>query len=141
MGATLERMEATHHAQALRLWQEVEGVGLSEDDSFEGVCQFLERNPGLSFVAVTDGAVVGTIMCGHDGRRGFIHHLAVALGHRRRGLGRALVSRAVAALRSAKIRKCHLLVFRANAAGRDFWQSMGAEERLTLATFSITTSE
>jgi len=136
-----ERMEAKHHAQALRLWQECEGVGLSQDDSFEGLCRFLERNPGLSFVAVVEGAVVGTILCGHDGRRGFIHHLAVALNHRRRGLGRALVERAVTALRSASIRKCHLLVFRANAEGLAFWQRIGAEDRVTLAIFSITTAE
>jgi ribosomal protein S18 acetylase RimI-like enzyme len=61
------------------------------------------------------------------------------VGASHRGLGRALVSHAVAALRIANIRKCHLLVFRANAAGRAFWQSIGAEECLTLATFSLST--
>jgi ribosomal protein S18 acetylase RimI-like enzyme len=114
-------------------------VGLSGADSFESVQRFLERNPGLSFVATMGAEVVGTILCGHDGRRGLIHHLAVAQRHRRRGLGRALLSRSLAALQSIQIDKCHLLVFRENAAGRAFWENVGAEERLTLATFSIAT--
>ncbi|MQK65990.1 GNAT family N-acetyltransferase, partial [Escherichia coli] len=88
------------------------GVGLSDADSFENVARFLERNPGLSFVATDAERVVATILCGHDGRRGLIHHLLVAPTHRRQGLGRALLSRALAALGQAQIQKCHLLVFR-----------------------------
>jgi len=115
------------------------GVGLSSSDTFEAVARFLERNPGLSLVAVEGEAVVGTILCGHDGRRGFIHHLAVAPSQRRRGIGRALVSDALAALRAAQITKCHLLVFHENAEGREFWKRIGAEERVTLSTFSLVT--
>jgi N-acetylglutamate synthase len=128
------------HAGALQLWQSIDGVGLSSADSFEAVARFLERNPGLSLVAVEGDVLVGTILCGHDGRRGFIHHLAVAPASRRRGLGRALVSAALAALRAAHITKCHLLVFHENVAGREFWKRIGAEERVTLSTFSMVTA-
>ena len=129
------------HAQARQLWEAMEGVGLSDADSHENIARFLERNPSLSFVAVDGGSVVATVRCGHDGRRGLVHHLAVASTHRRRGLGRALVAHALAALREQKIQKCHLLVFRENTSGRVFWERIGAEERVTLTTFSLATAD
>ena len=127
------------HAAALKLWQASEGVGLSDADSFENIVRFLARNPGLSFVATDTGRVVATILCGHDGRRGLIHHLLVAPTHRRQGLGRTLLKRALAALGQAQIQKCHLLVFRDNAEGMAFWHGIGAEERVSLALFSMPT--
>jgi ribosomal protein S18 acetylase RimI-like enzyme len=127
------------HAAALKLWQASEGVGLSDADSFENIVRFLARNPGLSFVATDAGRVVATILCGHDGRRGLIHHLLVAPTHRRRGLGRTLLKRALAALGQAQIQKCHLIVFRDNAEGMAFWHGIGAEERVSLALFSMPT--
>ena len=138
-GVDVRVFVAKDHAQAQELWESTEGLGLSEADSFENVRRFLERNAGLSFVVTDQQMVVATILCGHDGRRGFIHHLAVAPTHRRRGLGRALVGRALAALASAGIQKCHLLVFHENAAGRAFWQSIGADRRTTLEIFSLPT--
>lgn len=129
------------HAAALKLWQASEGVGLSDADSFENIARFLERNPGLSLVATDAGRVVATILCGHDGRRGLIHHLLVAPTHRRQGLGRALLKRALAALGQAQIQKCHLLVFRDNAEGMAFWHGIGAEERVSLALFSMPTGD
>ncbi len=139
MGFEIRGFRAEDHAEAVRLWETSDGVGLGSSDTFEAVARFLERNPGLSLVALEEEALVGTILCGHDGRRGFIHHLAVAPWHRRRGIGRALVSGALAALRAAQISKCHLLVFHENVAGREFWKRLGAEERVTLSTFSMVT--
>ncbi|HET7543887.1 MAG TPA: GNAT family N-acetyltransferase [Polyangiaceae bacterium] len=139
MSLDIRVFKAEDHAQARALWESTEGVGLSSADSFENVRRFLERNPGLSFVATLHDAVVATILCGHDGRRGLIHHLAVASAHRRSGIGRALVARALAALRADGIEKCHLLVFRDNSSGRAFWRGIGAEERTTLGIFSLPT--
>ena len=130
---------AEHHPAALALWQNTAGVGLSDADSFEHVARFLARNPGSSFVGLDGDAVVGTILCGHDGRRGLIHHLAVHSDYRRRGLGRALVAAGLSALAQQGIQKCHLLVFRENEPGKAFWRSLGAEERLALSLFSLPT--
>jgi len=129
---------ADYHA-ALRLWEATEGVGLSDADSPRAIQQFLARNPGLGFVASAGGELVGTILCGHDGRRGFIYHLAVHPAHRRRGLGRQLVRRGLAALHEQGIDKCHLFVFRENSQGVAFWHRIGGEERTTLTTFSFVT--
>jgi len=139
MSVSIRVFRQEDHAAAWGVWAATEGLGLSSADSFESTVRFLERNPGLSFVAVDGDVVVGTILCGHDGRRGLIHHLAVAQTHRRQGLGRALLRQSLAALREAQIDKCHLLVFRDNSGGREFWEGVGAEERVTLSLFSIQT--
>ncbi|HEX2875049.1 MAG TPA: GNAT family N-acetyltransferase [Polyangiaceae bacterium] len=139
MSLSIRPFEPEDHAAAWALWESTEGIGLSSANSFESVSRFLRRNPSSCFVATDDDVVVGTILCGHDGRRGLIHSLAVGATHRRRGLGRMLVTRALAALRQEGIEKCHLLVFNQNSEGRAFWKGIGAEERTTLALFSLTT--
>ena len=136
---TLSTLEPQHIAPARRLWQATEGVGLSAADEPRALEAFLHRNPGLSLVALDAGQVVGTLLCGHDGRRGLLHHLAVAPSRQRRGIGRRLLSEGLAGLRRAGIDKCHLLVFRSNASGIAFWQAMGAEERTSLVLFSLAT--
>lgn len=129
----------TDHAAALSLWQSTPGVGVGAADQRQAIERFLARNPGLSFVAEQDGELLATVLCGHDGRRGLIHHLAVAAHARRRGLARALLLAALRALRAAGIDKCHLLVFRSNSEGMAFWHALSASERHELALFSLST--
>ncbi|MBL0085147.1 MAG: GNAT family N-acetyltransferase [Ideonella sp.] len=124
---------------ARRLWEATPGVGLSSADEEEPISKFLERNSDLSFVAQEGDQLVGTILCGHDGRRGLIHHLVTAPACRRRGLARQLLNRGLAALRSQGIEKCHLLVFRDNTEGLAFWRAVKASERNELALLSIGT--
>ena len=130
---------AGDHPAATALWQATPGVGLSAADEFQAIEIFLARNPDLSFVAQDGNELVGTILCGHDGRRGLIHHLVTALSHRRQGLGRRLLRRALDAVQREGITKCHLLVFRSNAEGLAFWRAIGATERKELALFSLST--
>lgn len=112
------------------LWTSVPGMGLrSLDDSLEGIARFLRRNPASCFVAEEGGRVAGTILCGHDGRRGYIYHTAVHPGFRRRGVGRGLVDAATDALRAEGIMKVALVVFAANAGGNEFWESIGFTRR------------
>ena len=114
MSIVIREMTIQDYDEVLSLWQASEGVGLSDADSEEGVACFLDRNPGLSFVARDGEHLVGAILCGHDGRRGYIHHLAVSKPHRCQGLGRALVERCLSALRGDGIGKCHIFVFADN---------------------------
>lgn len=124
-------------AAALALWQAIPGVGLSAADRRQPIERFLTRNPCLSFVAEVQGQLVATILCGHHGRRGLIHHLVVSPAARRRGLGRALLIHALEALRLHGIDKCHLLVFRNSIEGLAFWRAVSATERHELALFSL----
>lgn len=108
------------------LWSSTPGVGLSAvDDSKAGISKYLARNKGLSFVAEDEGNIVGAILAGHDGRRGFIYHTAVAPDSRNRGVGTALVSAALSALKAEGITKAALVAFEKNAPGNAFWENRG----------------
>jgi ribosomal protein S18 acetylase RimI-like enzyme len=139
MAIEIREFDFADYVRAFELWKSTDGIGLSDADSETNVAAFLARNPGLSFVAMDGEALVGTILCGHDGRRGLIHHLAVHPACRRAGLGRGLVNSALGALRAAGVHKCHLLVFKSNAAARAFWRRIDAEERDSLVVFSLPT--
>jgi putative acetyltransferase len=120
----------TDYDTVLALWRSCEGIGLSESDTRDAIAAFLVRNPGLSLVATdTDGVIVGAVLGGHDGRRGYLHHLAVLPAHRGRGLGRALVDETLARLRRLGIQKCNIFLYAHNAAGRAFWLREGWSAR------------
>jgi ribosomal protein S18 acetylase RimI-like enzyme len=124
------------HAQALELWKRCPGIGLSSADEREAIAGFLSRNPGLSFAAWRGRDLVGTSLCGSDGRRGYLYHLAVDPAERRRGLGSSLASASLGALASTGIRKCHLFVLADNEAGAAFWRAAGWTPRGDIAVFS-----
>jgi putative acetyltransferase len=121
------------HRAAYALWSRTEGVGLNESDRRPAVAAFLRRNPGLSQVATSGGRVIATLLCGHDGRRGYLHHLAVDKKWRRRGIGSALVAASLERLRGLGIVKCNLFLFTANVSGRAFWLRMGWGVRADLS--------
>ncbi|MBL0085196.1 MAG: GNAT family N-acetyltransferase [Ideonella sp.] len=139
MSLLIRQFEAKDYPNARGLWENTPGVGLGSADDREPIERFLARNPGLSFVAENSGVLVGTVLCGHDGRRGLIHHLVASGSYRRKGLGRALLRAGLEALRAAGIDKCHLLVFQDNEQGLAFWRSVSAVERKEMALFSIST--
>ena len=110
---------------AYALWLRC-GNGLNNvDDSREGIARYLRRNPTTSFVAAENGMLAGVILCGHDGRRGYIQHACVAPEYRRRGIGGRLVKRAIDALRAEQITKVALVAFKKNAGGNAFWEQQG----------------
>src|SRR4030095_11891966 len=113
---------------ALELWQRVEGLEIAEGDDREGVAHFLERNPGLSRVATDDAAIIGVALCGHDGRRGYIYHLAVDPTYQARGLGKRLMDECLGGLRRAGLKRALILVANDNPRGRKFWRRYGWEE-------------
>lgn len=112
------------------LWLNTPGMGLNTaDDSREGISRYLKRNPTSSFVAETDGQIVGVIMAGHDGRRGYIHHTAVLPEHRNQGIAGKLADCAMCALEKEGINKAALVVFARNEIGNTFWENRGFHVR------------
>ncbi len=128
-GAGVRAMTPADYDGVAALLGGIAGVRLRGADSREGIAKYLERNPGHSFVAEAGGRVVGCLLAGHDGRRGYLYHLAVAPEARRRGTGRALVERALEALRTAGIEKVHADVLPENEDGLAFWLRRGWHRR------------
>lgn len=118
----------TDYAAVVQLWHESEGVEVAEGDDRATIIAYLQRNPNLSRVAESQGRIVGAVLCGHDGRRGLIYHLAVAKASRGSGLGRKLVEECIHGLRACRIQRTLVLVAADNAAGREFWIAQGFEE-------------
>lgn len=108
------------------LWTHTTGMGLNTmDDSRKGIAQYLLRNPNTCFVAEDNGELVGVIMSGHDGRRGFIYHTNVKTEYRRKGIGKKLVDLALTALETEGIHKVALVAFEKNVSGNIFWEKAG----------------
>ena len=102
---------------------------LSIDDSREGVERFLKRNPSTSVVAEKNGEIVGSILCGHDGRRGCLYHVCVREDCRMRGIGKSMVVRCMEELEKEKISKVSLIAFTENDIGNAFWKEIGWTKR------------
>lgn len=123
-------MTVEDYDEVYDLWVNTPGMGLNTtDDSREGIQKFIERNPATSFVAENDGKIVGMIMAGHDGRRGFIYHTAVLPDYRNRGIAGKLVDSAMAALDKEGINKTALLTLKKNEAANTFWENRGFTDR------------
>lgn len=130
MSAGIRKMTIRDYRGVVALWRGMPGIGLDDDcDSRAGIARYLKRNPGLSFVACRAKVIVGAVIAGHDGRRGYLHHLAVAPDARRQGLGQALVARCLRALAARGIPKCNIFLYQSNAAGRAFWERTGWQVR------------
>ncbi len=127
MNVTIRKMSIRDYAEVAALWAGVPGLGvhLADADSRESIKRYLARNPGLSFVACRQGNLIGAILCGHDGRRGILYHLAVLPEYRRLGIGRKLVNHCLKALAQAGIGKCYIFVFSDNTKARSFWKKIG----------------
>jgi len=129
----IRQMTADDYDGVNQLWRHTPGMGLNAtDDSREGISAYLRRNPTTCFVAQEEDEIVGAILAGHDGRRGFIYHAAVSAERRKSGIGTALVWHAMQALEREGIHKAALVVFRRNENGNAFWESMGFSERSDL---------
>ena len=126
-----------------KLWLSTPGMGLNSlDDSHEGIAKFIARNPRTSFVATENGFdVIGAIMCGHDGRRGYIYHTCVRTDRQGEGIGRALVEAALDALKAEGIHKVALVVFDRNENGNAFWEKLGFTAREDLVYRNRTLTE
>jgi len=124
-GVRIRPMTAADFDAVDALWRATDGIGLGVGDDRVGVAAFLERNESLSLVAVRGDVLVGAVMCGHDGRRGAVYHLAVAPSERGLGLGRRLVDHCLDGLRVAGIGKANIVVYAANADGLAFWRATG----------------
>ena len=139
---TVRAMQMEDYPLIYTLWTGIEGFGIrSIDDSKEGVERFLKRNPETSIVAEAEGEIIGTILCGHDGRRGCFYHVCVKQGFRKQGIGKAMAVAAMKALQAQQINKVCLIAFLDNQVGNQFWKSVGWTFRNDLNYYDFTLNE
>ncbi len=113
---------------AVELWNRVEGLDVAEGDDRETIERFLERNPKLSRIAADGNKIIGAVLCGHDGRRGYIYHLAIDPSYEGRGLGRCLIGECLDGLKRAGLERANILVAKDNLRGLEFWRRCGWED-------------
>ena len=122
----IRKMTIQDYEKVYELWMSCKNMGFNDiDDSKEGISRFLERNPNTSFVAIENEKLIGIILGGHDGRRGYIYHLSVNENYRKNGIGSELVKNCLDAFKQEKISKVALLVFKYNEVGNSFWEKQG----------------
>lgn len=133
---TIRPMTIKDYDEVFAMWQITTKRALSSADEKSQIERYLKRNEGLSQVAVVDGKIVGTVLAGHDGRRGFIHHMAVLPEFRRRHIGHALAEKAIEKITGEGIEKTHIFCYQNNETGQQFWKDFGFEKRDDVFVFS-----
>ena len=132
MAYVVRQMEIGDYDPAWQLWNSSTAIKLTSADSREKINKLLERNPGLSYVALVDDEIAGAVLCSHDGRMGFLTHLVVGDEHRREGIGRQLVSRCMYGLMSSGIHQCVLLIMQETEEALEFWRKVDPAGRVSL---------
>ena len=133
---TIRPMTIEDYDEVYAMWLITSKRALSSADERGQIERYLKRNEGLSQVAVIDGKIVGTVLAGHDGRRGFIHHMAVLPEYRRRHIGHALAEKAIEKIKSEGIEKTHIFCYQDNETGQKFWRDFGFVKRDDIFDFS-----
>lgn len=136
MSVQIKPMTIDHYDEIFAMWQITSKRALSKADQRDEIERYLKRNKGLSQIAVVDGKIVGTVLAGHDGRRGFIHHMAVMPQYRRKGIAKSMATTAIEKLAEEGIVKTHIFTYCDNNAGQSFWSSLGFEKREDIFVYS-----
>lgn len=138
----IRTMKAEDYTELIRLWNSIKGFGIrSIDDSKEGIERFIKRNPTTCVVAVEDGKIVGSILCGHDGRRGCFYHVCVDQNYRHKKIGTHMALKAIEALKEENINKVSLIAFKNNEIGNAFWKAEGWQIREDINYYDLTLNE
>lgn len=129
MTYTIRKMTIDDYDEVYSVWEKTSKKALCTADNRNTISRYLERNKNLSVVAVSDGKIVGTVLCGQDGRRGYLNHVAVLPEYRLHGIAQAMVNECIAGLKSEGIGECDILVYTENNVGISAWNAMGWTKR------------
>lgn len=135
----IREMTIDDYEEVYLMWQTTSKRALSKADEKPQIERYLKHNAGMSQVAVIDGKIVGTVLAGHDGRRGFIHHMAVMSEYRRKRIGHSLAERAIQKIQSEGIDKTHIFCYQNNETGQSFWRDFGFVKRDDVFVYSFDT--
>ena len=134
---TLREMQISDYDEVMQLLENTEGIVLREADSYDATKAYLARNPQLNYVAYASDSIIGCIMAGHDGRRGYLQHLAVTPDYRQKGIARTLVNKVIEELKLLAINKSHIFILRDNDSAKVFWEKLGWKRREDINMYSF----
>lgn len=129
-------MNAGDYDACITLWKQTEGMGFLESDTEQSLKFYLERNPGISFVCYEDNKIIGAVLGGHDGRRGYIYHLAVDKNYRKKSIGKKLLELTLEKIKYSGIKRCLIMLRSDNKKNKVFWLRNGFFQRDDLQLFS-----
>ncbi len=138
---TLREMDISDYQAVITLWGQTDNLSLRDADSEQNIAAYLQRNPGLSYVALADEIVIGAVLVGTDGRRGYLQHLAVDERYRGQKIGHSLVDMSVRALAEIGISKTHLFVLNENHSAKGFYDKLGWYPRNEVTMYSFNSSD
>ena len=127
MNFEILRYSPEYQDAVVDLWRKCNLV-VPQNDPVEDIHRKLVFQPDLFFVALLDGKVIGSIMVGYDGHRGWMNYLAVLPEHQRHGYGRKLVEKAVDELKRLGCLKVNLQVRRSNVSVVEFYKHLGFKD-------------
>ena len=136
MDFSIEQMTEYHLGEAILLWNKTEGLGIGPSDSIENLSKHIQLNPDLNFVAVSGNNLIGTVLGGFDGRRGYIYHLAIDKNFRNNKIGKALMDTCFNKMKEKKIEKCHIMVLKDNITAHSFYKKNGCIQRNDIVLFT-----
>lgn len=125
MNVTIREIRSEDYEALIRFWESIDEIELDDSEGKQDFEFFLRRNKGMSFLALDKEEVIGACLASHNGRRGFLDHLATAPSHRRKGLGKMLVEKCLKVLQAEGIKRNYVFLFKKNAEGRAFFEHIG----------------
>ncbi|ANW26824.1 GCN5 family acetyltransferase [Vibrio coralliilyticus] len=137
---TIRPMTIEDYETVIQLWHQTEGMSVRDADSRENIALYLDRNPDLSFVVISEGNIIGAVLVGTDGRRGYLQHLAVLPQFRGQRIGYQLISQSINALAKIGIPKTHLFVYDDNLNAQKFYEKLGWFPRDNIRMYSYNSS-
>ena len=139
MTFNLRNMKPSDYASVRELWETIPGLRLEEADTEEAIHRYLARNRTLSFVALVDDNIIGSVLCGEDGRRGYLQLLCVSEKHQGKGIGKQLLKAAIEKFSLLELFEVRIFVLKNNKHGTDFWESQRWElrEDIVVRTYKL----
>jgi ribosomal protein S18 acetylase RimI-like enzyme len=131
----IEKFNLKYYQKVVELWKKA-GIEVGSSDTKEEIAGVLNRNPDLFLIGKEDGKIVAVVIGAFDGRRGYVHHLAVDLDYQKRGYGKIIMDELIERFRKKKVHKIHLFIEKANPEVVDFYSNLGWNVRNDLIMMS-----
>jgi len=132
----IEKFSIEFYEDIVSLWKKA-GISVGSSDTLEETIRVLQRNPDLFLIGKINNKIICVVIGGFDGRRGYVHHLAVDPDYQKKGYGKKIMDELIEKFREMGVHKIHLFIEKYNKDVVDFYQNLGWEIRDDLIMMSF----